>query len=101
MIISCSTPRPAGLRTPGTASMLNVGCELLAERSGVLGAQVDLISRAIESKRHGLVRLATGQIVFQRERYLLGHRYLPLLRWWLHRTQGSASQPAATPQAHD
>src|SRR5690242_5402224 len=25
------TPRTAGLRTPGTASMLNVGCELLAE----------------------------------------------------------------------
>ena len=57
--------------------MLYKGCELLAERGGVLGIQVDLIVGALEGKPHRLLGRAAGQIVFQHDGYFLGHRYLP------------------------
>jgi hypothetical protein len=57
--------------------VLKVGRKLLAERRGVLGAQVDLIIGALEGKPHGLLGWAAGQIVFQHDGYFLGHLYLP------------------------
>jgi len=39
----------------GSAGMLKVGRELLAERGGVLGVQVDLITGALEGEPDGLL----------------------------------------------
>src|SRR5579859_6192691 len=41
---------PTRCGPPGAAGMLDVGRELLAQRSGVLGVQVDLIIRALEGE---------------------------------------------------
>jgi len=57
--------------------VLKVGRELLAERGGGLGAQVDLVVAALEGKPHGLLGWAAGQIVFQLDGDFLGHLYLP------------------------
>jgi hypothetical protein len=71
-------PRPpAGLCPPGLAGVLEIGCELLAERGSVLGVQIDLIIGAVEGESHRLLRRAAGQIVFEGYRYFLGHLYLP------------------------
>src|SRR5216684_1555447 len=61
----CGPPGPAGRCPPGLAGVLKVGCELLAERGGVLGVQVDLIVGALEGEPYRLLRRATGQIIFQ------------------------------------
>ena len=58
-------PGPAGRCPPRPAGVLKVGRELLAERGGVLGIQVDLIVAALEGKPHGLLGRAAGQIIFQ------------------------------------
>jgi len=66
---------------PGFAGVLHIGRELLAERSAILGVQVDLIVGAFEGEPQGLRCRAAGQIVFQRDGYLLGRRYS--LRWMM------------------
>jgi hypothetical protein len=53
--------------------VLYVGSELLAERGGVLGVQVDFIVGAVKGEPHGLLRRATGQIIFQDYGYFLRH----------------------------
>jgi hypothetical protein len=53
--------------------MLKVGRELLAERGGVLGVQVDLIIGAVEREPDGLVGWAAGQVVLQDDAYFLDH----------------------------
>src|SRR5262249_61131499 len=60
-------PGPARRCPPRPAGVLNVGRELLAERGGVLGAQVDLIVGALEGKPHRLPGRAASQIVFQHD----------------------------------
>jgi hypothetical protein len=56
--------------------MLNVRRELLAERGGVLGIQVDLIVGAVESEPDGLFGRAAGQVVFEDDTNFLGHLHL-------------------------
>src|SRR5215468_214184 len=70
-------PGPSRRCPPRPAGVLKVGRELLAERGGVLGAQVDLIVGALEGKPHRLLGRAAGQIVFEHDGYFLGHLYLP------------------------
>src|SRR5215467_7209637 len=74
------TGRPGWLMPPGLAGMLDERRDLLAERGGVLLAQVDLIVRAAEGEPHGLIRRAAIQVVFQRHGYSLGHLGLPTPR---------------------
>ena len=74
-------PGPAGLCPAGLAGVLHIGRELPAERGTVLGIQVDLIIGALEGEPQGLRCRAAGQIVFQRDGYLLGRRYS--LRWMM------------------
>jgi hypothetical protein len=57
--------------------VLSIGRELLAERGGVLGVQVDLIVGAIEREPDGLLGWAAGQVVLQDDAYFLGHLHLP------------------------
>jgi hypothetical protein len=57
----CSPPGAARLRPPGPAGMRNVGRELLAERGGVLGVQVDLIAGALEREPDSLLARAAGR----------------------------------------
>jgi len=52
--------------------------ELLAEAAGVLGAQVDLIRRALEPDPQRLVGRAAFQVVFQRDGDLLSHLNLAM-----------------------
>src|SRR6266704_3643546 len=96
--LTAGPPGPARLGPPGLAAVLNVGRELLAERGGVLGVQVDLIAGAIESEPHRLLRRAAGQIIFQDDSYFLGHRYLPTSMGCLHRTLPRVLCPGAAPQ---
>jgi hypothetical protein len=49
------------------------GSQLLAERGGVLCAQVDLILRPAEGEPHGLIGGAATKVVFQRDGYSLCH----------------------------
>jgi hypothetical protein len=56
------------------------GHQLPAERSGVLGAQVDLVLGAAEPESHRLIRRAAIKVVFQRDGYLLCHPRPPELR---------------------
>src|SRR5262249_35831391 len=70
----------AALSAAGTAGMLDEGCQLLAERPGVLLVQVDLVGRAAEPESHGLVGRAAIKIVFEDDRYLRCHPGLPWLR---------------------
>jgi hypothetical protein len=91
-------PRAAGLGAAGLARVLDERRQLLPERGGVFLAQVDLILGAGEPEPHGLSRRAAIQVVFQCDRYSLGHLILPELRWCLHHTQASCPATAATPQ---
>jgi len=50
--------------------MLDEGCQLLAERPGVLLVQVDLVGRAADGEPHCLVGRPAIQIVFERDGYL-------------------------------
>src|SRR6266851_2819291 len=85
----CGPPGPARLCPPGLAGVLKIGRELLAERGGVLGVQVNLIVGAVEGEPHRLLRRAAGQIVFQGYGYFLGHLYLPDFYRCLYRTLAS------------
>src|SRR5690348_16821430 len=58
---------------PGPAGMLNVRRELLAQRGGVLGVQVDLIVGAVEREPDGLLGRAAGQVVVKDDAYFLDH----------------------------
>jgi len=57
--------------------VLNERGHHLAERSGVLLTQVDLILRATEPEPHGLICWAAIKVVFQRDGYWLSHPSLP------------------------
>jgi hypothetical protein len=57
--------------------MLHVVGELFTKLAGVAGTEVDLIRGAIETKRHGLCRLAPIEIVDEKYLYLLCHRNRP------------------------
>ena len=70
-------PRPARRCPPVPAGMLEVGRELLGERGGVLGIQVDLIVGAFEREPDGLLGRAAAQVVFEDDAYFLGHLNLP------------------------
>jgi len=48
-------------------------CQLPAERGGVAGAQVNLITGAADGKPHRLIGWAAVEIVLQGDGYLLGH----------------------------
>src|SRR5215471_338498 len=61
--------------------MLDEGGQVLAERPGILLAQVDLVLRAADGEPHGLVSRAALQIVFERDCYLRCHSPSSLLRW--------------------
>ena len=49
------------------------GRDLLAERGGVLGVQVDLTVGAVEREPDGLLGRAAGQVVFQDDACFLDH----------------------------
>ena len=53
--------------------MLKVGRELLAERGGVLGVQVDLVVRTVEAEPDGLLGRTAGQVVLQDDAHFLDH----------------------------
>src|SRR6478672_8920370 len=55
------------------AGVLDERCELAAQRRGVLGAQIDLIFRAIYPKPHRLICWAPIKIIFELDGYLLCH----------------------------
>jgi hypothetical protein len=57
--------------------MLKEGRELLAERPGVLLAQVGLVLRAAAPEPDRLICRAPVKVVFQRDGYLRSHRGLP------------------------
>src|SRR5215468_12725303 len=61
--------------------MLNRRRQLLAERGGVLGVQVDLIIRAVESEPDGLLCRAAGQIVFEYDAYFWAIAAFPDIQW--------------------
>jgi hypothetical protein len=69
--------QPLRLPTPGLAGMLDKRCQFGAERSSVLGAQVDLIVRAIHPEPHCLIGRATIEVILQRDGYSLSHLNLP------------------------
>jgi hypothetical protein len=81
----------------GPAGMLEVGPELLAERGGVLGVQVDLIAGALEGEPDRLLGRAAGQVVFQGDGYFLGDLTLPPYCDGGCTVSGQCPQPAATP----
>jgi hypothetical protein len=56
---------PARLCPPGSAGVLEIGRELLAQRGAVLGVQVDLIVGAVEGEPYRQLGRAAGQIVFE------------------------------------
>jgi len=72
--------RPACGAAARLAGVLNERRELLAEGTGVLGAQVDLVVGAVESEPHSLFRRAAIQVVFQRYSDLLSHLSLQCRR---------------------
>src|SRR5579859_4337146 len=57
---------PAGRPAARLTGVVEVRLELLAEGSRVLGVQVDLILRALESEPHRLCGWAAVEVVFQR-----------------------------------
>jgi hypothetical protein len=59
---------------------INEGRQSPAERSGVLGAQVDLVLGAAEPESHRHIRRAAIKVVFERDGYLLCHPGLPCRR---------------------
>ncbi len=71
----------ARLAAPGFAGVLDEGRQLLAERGGILGAQVDLILRPAEGEPHGLIGRAATEVVFQRDGYSLCHFGLRSCTW--------------------
>src|SRR5215471_21098450 len=90
-------PLSAGLCPSSLAGVLNVGRELLVERGGVLGAQVDFVVGALEGEPHGLIGRAAGEVVLQSDGYLLSHLQPPILRSCLHRIRLAVFRPAAAP----
>ncbi len=71
-------PPGAARRCPsGPAGVLSIGRELLAERGGVLGVQVDLIVGAIEREPDGLLGWAAGQVILQDDAYFLAISTFP------------------------
>jgi len=70
-------PQPAALSPPGLAGMFDERCELLAERRGVLLAQIDLILGAIHLEPHRLVCRTAIKIILEFDGYLLCHPGLP------------------------
>jgi hypothetical protein len=75
--------------------MLDERRKLLAERGGVLLAQVDLIVGAGEGETQRLVRRSAVEVVLQRDRYSLGHLNLPktVMVACTVRRQGHPPQP--------
>jgi hypothetical protein len=69
----CGRARPAPRCWSRLAGVLDKGRKLLAERPGVLRAQVDLVRRAAEPELHGLVAQASVQIVYEPDGYLCCH----------------------------
>src|SRR6266516_1515443 len=55
---------PAALPPANPAGVLDEGCQLLAERPGILLVQIDLVLRATDRESHRLLRRATIKIVF-------------------------------------
>src|SRR6266487_4508813 len=70
-----AVPRPSAARLAG---VLDERRELLAEGTGVRGAQVDLAVGAAEPEPHCLICRAAIQIVFQRDGDLLSHLLPPM-----------------------
>lgn len=64
----------SGGTATGAAATLGVGLEQAAELFSVGGGEVDLVGLAIHSERHGLVRLATVEVVDKKDLNLLCHR---------------------------
>src|SRR5260370_764193 len=59
------------------ARVLHIVSELFTKLACVAGTEIDLIRGAIESKRHGLCRLAPIEIVDEKHLHLLCHRIGP------------------------
>jgi hypothetical protein len=57
--------------------MLNKRRELLPQRGGVLGAQIDLVVGAADGEPYRLGRRATIKIIFQCDGHSLRHVILP------------------------
>jgi len=70
--------------------LLDEGCELATERTGVLFAQIDLIVGTVDPKPHRLIRRAAVKIVFERDGDLLCHLGLPDRLGYQHRTRSTA-----------
>src|SRR3954453_2633731 len=75
-------PTAAARGVSGTdfARVFHIVGKLIAKLSGVPRTQVDLIGDAVETKRHGLGRLAAVEIVDEKHLHLLGHGESSLLR---------------------
>ena len=86
LTVSRGPPGATRLRPSGSAGMRKVGLELLAERGGVLGVQVNLIVRALEREPDSLLGRAAGQIVPKDDGYFLGHVFTFPRSRVLHRT---------------
>jgi len=58
----------------GTGCVLSQGCQLLAERPGIVLVQIDLVRGAADLEPHRLRCRAAVKIVFKRDRYHRCHR---------------------------
>ena len=82
LIVSVHLSGPGGaalaLDAQGRAAgVFDKGRDLLAERPGVLGAQLDLVAGAAEPEAHCLIRRAPIQVVLKCDGNLLCHPGLP------------------------
>ena len=69
------------LSSPGPAGMLDEGCHLLAERTGVFLVEIDLVLCAADAELQRLVCRASVEIVFEGDDYLLCNGRPPWLFW--------------------
>jgi hypothetical protein len=70
-------PAAAALSPPGLAGMIDERCELLAERRGVLLAQIDLILGAIDPKSPVSPAGPPIKIILELDGHLLRHPSFP------------------------
>src|SRR6185312_4362400 len=86
--------RPAPPSRFRPAGVDEEGCELPAERPGVLPAQVDLVDHAVQPEPHRLVGRAPVKIVFQHDGYLSRHPGLLTAMGYQHGTDRHGRAPA-------
>src|SRR5712692_3048790 len=70
--------RPARRPAARLAGVLDERRELLAEGTGVLGAQVDLVVGTAEPEPHRLIRRAAIEVIVQRDGHFLSHLLPPM-----------------------